>query len=149
MDSLKAKLELTQNELFTLHNSNLDLTSQLRQTQSQIQCSTGSSTNKKYSFTTANSSQNTSVSSTSSANGTKTSLVYESSRSSFVAEELARTQKELAKQTSEILALKNQLSLNQVCKVNLVHFHSVDFTEILSMCSFLSTDHPSTKSSVS
>ena len=112
VDSLKSKLELTQNELFSLHNSNLDLTTQLRQTQAQIQCSTSSSSNKKYSFTTANSSQNTSVSSTSSANGTKSSPMYD--RNSYVAEELARTQKELGKQTSEIMTLKNQLSINQV-----------------------------------
>ena len=119
VDSLKSKLELTQNELFSLHNSNLDLTTQLRQTQAQIQCSTSSSSNKKYSFTTANSSQNTSVSSTSSANGTKSSPMYD--RNSYVAEELARTQKELGKQTSEIMALKNQLSINQVItfKINL------------------------------
>ena len=59
VDSLKAKLELTQSELFSIHNSNLDLTTQLRQqTQAQIQSSPNapSSTNisKKYSFTTAN-----------------------------------------------------------------------------------------------
>ena len=58
VDSLKSKLELTQNELFSIHNSNLDLTTQLRQTktQAQIQSSPAfSSTNsKKYSFTTAN-----------------------------------------------------------------------------------------------
>jgi len=59
VDSLKAKLELTQSELFSIHNSNLDLTTQLRQqTQAQIQSSpnASSSTNisKKYSFTTAN-----------------------------------------------------------------------------------------------
>ena len=50
--------------------------------------------------------------STSSANGTKSSPVYD--RNAYVAEELSRTQKELSKQSSEILALKNQLGLNQV-----------------------------------
>ena len=107
VDSLKAKLELTQSELYTLHNSNIDLTSQLRQSQAQIQST--NTTSKKYSFTTANSCQSTTVSS--SSNGSKSSM-YD--RSSYVAEELSRTQKELAKQSSEILSLKNQLTLNQV-----------------------------------
>lgn len=70
VDSLKAKLELTQNELFSL-SSNL-----------------------------------------SSSSSAKASPAYD--KSAYLEDELARTQKDLAKQTSEILSLKNQLSLKQV-----------------------------------
>lgn len=109
VDSLKAKLELTQNELYSLHNSNLDLTSQLRQSTS----ASLSTSSKKYSFTTASSGQMSSGTSLSSSNGGCSQSSYE--RNSYVAnEELAKTKKEMAKQTSEIMSLKNQLSLNQV-----------------------------------
>ena len=115
VDSLKAKLELTQSELYTLHNSNLDLTTQLRRTQASC-----TSNSNKYSFTSTTSSLPmsstlSSVSSVSSIsnNGIKSSPVsYE--KSSYLEEELTKTQKELAKQTSEILSLKNQLSLKQI-----------------------------------
>lgn len=108
VDSLKAKLEMTQNELFTLHNSNLDLNHQLRKTQSQ-----SSSSSTKYSFSSANSSNVSTVTSNSSLLSTKASSpAYD--KSAYLDDELARTQKELAKQTSEIMSLKNQLSLKQV-----------------------------------
>ena len=114
VDSLKAKLELTQSELYTLHNSNLDLTTQLRRTQASC-----TSNSNKYSFTSTTSSlpMSSTLSSVSSSsisnNGTKSSPVsYE--KSSYLEEELTKTQKELAKQTSEILSLKNQLSLKQI-----------------------------------
>ena len=111
VDSLKAKLELTQSELYTLHNSNLDLTTQLRRTQA-------SCTSNKYSFTSTTSSlpmSSTSSVSSISNNGTKSSPVSTyNDKSSYLEEELTKTQKELAKQTSEILSLKNQLSLKQI-----------------------------------
>ena len=122
VDSLKAKLELTQSELYSLHNSNLDLTTQLRKTQAQqVQpCSTS-----KYSFTNASSSAGSSVtsmtsvmSSASKSSISTTSISSKASptydKSAYLEDELARTQKELAKQTSEVLSLKNQLSLKQV-----------------------------------
>ena len=108
VDSLKAKLELTQSELYTLHNSNLDLTTQLRRTQA-------SSNSNKYSYTSTNTSSSikssTSVS-TSSSNTKSSPGSYD--KSAYLEDELAKTQKELAKQTSEILSLKNQLSLKQI-----------------------------------
>ena len=124
VDSLKAKLELTQSELYSLHNSNLDLTTQLRKTQAQqVQpCSTS-----KYSFTNASSNSGAIVTSMSSVMSSMasskssistTNAVSKSSpaydKSAYLEDELARTQKELAKQTSEVLSLKNQLSLKQV-----------------------------------
>ena len=126
VDSLKAKLELTQNELYSLHNSNIDLTTQLRKTQaSQVQPS--STSTSKYSFTNASSNSGAIVTSMSSVMSSmasskssisttnavsKASPAYD--KSAYLEDELARTQKELAKQTSEVLSLKNQLSLKQV-----------------------------------
>ena len=135
VDSLQAKLELTQSELYSLHNSNLDLTTQLRKTQAQqIQPCTATS---KYSFSNSsgngNSSNNnsagpsvtsgmtsvmSSMSSVSKSSISTTSAVSKASpaydKSAYLEDELARTQKELAKQASEVLSLKNQLSLKQV-----------------------------------
>ena len=136
VDSLQAKLELTQSELYSLHNSNLDLTTQLRKTQAQqIQPCT---TTSKYSFSNpsgnGNSDNNNSASGPSVASGmtsvmssmssvskssiSTTSAVSKASpaydKSAYLEDELARTQKELAKQASEVLSLKNQLSLKQV-----------------------------------
>ena len=135
VDSLQAKLELTQSELYSLHNSNLDLTTQLRKTQAQqIQPCTATS---KYSFSNSSGNGNSdnnsagpsvtsgmtsvmssmssvsksSISTTSTA-VSKASPAYD--KSAYLEDELARTQKELAKQASEVLSLKNQLSLKQV-----------------------------------
>ena len=134
VDSLQAKLELTQSELYSLHNSNLDLTTQLRKTQAQqIQPCTATS---KYSFSNSSGNGNSdnnsagpsvtsgmtsvmsSMSSVSKSSISTTSAVSKASpaydKSAYLEDELARTQKELAKQASEVLSLKNQLSLKQV-----------------------------------
>ena len=135
VDSLQAKLELTQSELYSLHNSNLDLTTQLRKTQAQqIQPCTATS---KYSFSNSSGNGNSnnnnnsagpsvtsmtsvmsSMSSVSKSSISSTSAVSKASpaydKSAYLEDELARTQKELAKQASEVLSLKNQLSLKQV-----------------------------------
>jgi len=135
VDSLQAKLELTQSELYSLHNSNLDLTTQLRKTQAQqIQPCTATS---KYSFSNSSGNGNSnnnnnsagpsvtsmtsvmsSMSSVSKSSISSTSAVSKASpaydKSAYLEDELARTQKELAKQASEVLSLKNQLSLKQI-----------------------------------
>ena len=155
VDSLKAKLEQTQNELFSLHNSNLDLTTQLRKNiPTQPGSNPGlSNSSTKYSSPTTSLIMSSSVVATAAAavstavnvpaankNASpksivknRTNLTNESNakmtsspaydKSAYLEDELARTQKELAKQTSEILSLKNQLSLKQV---NYSYWRSVD-----------------------
>ena len=150
VDSLQAKLELTQSELYSLHNSNLDLTTQLRKTQAQqIQPCTATS---KYSFSNSSGNGNSdnnsagpsvtsgmtsvmsSMSSVSKSSISTTSAVSKASpaydKSAYLEDELARTQKELAKQASEVLSLKNQLSLKQVRPpFYLLYFILKDFFE--------------------
>ena len=157
VDSLQAKLELTQSELYSLHNSNLDLTTQLRKTQAQqIQPCTATS---KYSFSNSSGNGNsdnnnsagpsvtsmTSVMSSMSSSVSKssistTSAVSKSSpaydKSAYLEDELARTQKELAKQASEVLSLKNQLSLKQVRPP--FYLFTLSWTIFLSACNIYS-----------
>ncbi len=129
VDSLKSKLELTQSELYNLHNSNMNLTSQLRQSkqQQQQQAQTTASTavtktGKKYSSPSAASSQPSSLTSTGSASGIaastatsdrkSSSSVYE--RNTLIADELTKVKADFAKQSADLLSLKNQLSMSQV-----------------------------------